>query len=273
MPAFIYRSALMQSRKVALVSQNATEQSNGLVEVSVEYSAVASDRDDVLALFKTDMPPPIVPSIVDHYTLQTERLYLRNYSYAQANGMLTISASYVGANFAALQSPAIFSDFELFGFDVSTAAYYSSTTGGPGEPSFSTPRLDLYGFDCNLRVEEQQAAVIDRQKITLGPPPAFSESNREGLVMGAVFRYRSIFGADSGNIPVRDRLSGWRYRSMTASEILEVMSQKQADGTTGFNVAKTQKVEHITPTVKLISDVYQAELNRSSLIINLGFFS
>ena len=86
--------------------------------------------------------------------------------------------------------------------------------------------------------------------------------------MGAVFSLRSISG---GFVKSRDQpLIGFRYRDMTASEILAIMAQKQPDGTSGFSVAKTQKVDHITPTVKLISDVYQAELN-SAALFNLGF--
>ena len=268
MPAIVYKSPGMTNRRLALISQDVTEQANGLVEVNVQYSAAASDRARVLPLFVTDAPAPISPNIVSLDALQTRRLYLRNFSTTQANGMLTISASYVGANFTALQSPAIFSDFESFNFNVQTPGYYEFITGAAGEAILIARRLDYYGFDCNLRVEEQQAAVIDRQQITLGPPPAFAESNREGLVMGAVFSLRSISG---GFVKSRDQpLIGFRYRDMTASEILAIMAQKQPDGTSGFSVAKTQKVDHITPTVKLISDVYQAELN-SAALFNLGF--
>lgn len=268
MPSIVYQSSSMALRRLALVSQNVTEQTNGLVEVNVEYAALASARDRVLPLFKTDMPPPIMPDMVNLSALQTQRLYLRNFSNVQANGTMLISASYVGANFSALESPAIYSDFELFNFQVQTSGYYNIQQGAPGTSSFAYVRYDYYEFDCNLRVEEQQAAVIDRQQIALGPPPAFAESNREGLVMGAVFSSRNV---DSLFVASRDQpLIGFRYRDMTASEILAAMAQKQADGTSGFNVAKTQKVEHITPTVKLISDVYRPELNGGALF-NIGF--
>jgi hypothetical protein len=263
MPSIVYQSSSMASRRLALVSQNVTEQANGLVEVNVEYAALASARDRVLPLFKTDLPPPIMPDMVNLSALQTQRLYLRNFSNVQANGTMLISASYVGANFSALDSPAIYSDFELFNFQVQTDSYYTIIMSG-----ISFAGIDYYGFDCNLRVEEQQAAVIDRQQIALGPPPAFAESNREGLVMGAAFSFRSIH---PGFVASRDQpLIGFRYRDMTASEILAAMAQKQPDGTSGFNVAKTQKVEHITPTVKLISDVYRPELN-SGALFNIGF--
>ena len=86
--------------------------------------------------------------------------------------------------------------------------------------------------------------------------------------MGAVFSFRNV---DSNFVASRDQpLFGFRYRDMTASEILDAMAQKQPDGTAGFSVVKTQKVDHITPTVKLISDVYQAELNDGALF-NIGF--
>lgn len=279
MPSTVHRSAAMTAQRLALVSQNVTEQNNGLVEVDVQYTAAATDRSRVLPLFKTDEPPPIAPDIVDLDALQTRRLYLRHFSAEKSRGLIHINASYVGANFTALRSPAIFSDFTLFNFRVYSPAYYDVETFGQQELEEGNflqlksgvsvaARYDYYGFDCNLRVEEQQAAVIDRQQIVLGPPPAFSQSNREGLVMGAAFNFRYI--DDAYNPATDTRLSGWRYRDMTASQILAIMAQKQGDGTSGFAAVKTQKIDHITPTVKLISDVYQAELNTTALG-NLGF--
>lgn len=258
MPSIVYRSSSMVARRLALTSQNVTEQANGLVEVGLEYSAAASDRAAVVPLFKTDTAPPIRPSIVDYDALQTRTLYLRNFRMEQANGLLNIFASYVGANFSALQTPALFSDFESFSFNVNVPAFF-----GPITPTLFLTRYDYYGFEVTLRIEEQQAAVIGNQNITLTPPPAITEGGREGLMRGGLFKSRVI---TSGYVPYRDQPQiGFPYRDLTANELLTLMATKQDSGISGFSVVKTQKVEHITPTVKLLSDVYQAELNPAGL--------
>lgn len=254
MPSIVYRSPSITAQRLALVSQNLTEQANGLVEVNVEYCTVVSDRARVLPLFKTDAPPPIIPDIVNLDALQTRRLYLRNFSTAQANGMLTISASYVGANFTALQSPAIYSDFADFFIlleTVSVSATQNISNDDGGTSSVQTNYEDYYAITCNFRIEEQQAAVIGRQNISLGAPSVFTTENREGLIMGAIFRYRFINPFDPSIY--NTKLSGIRFQSMTAIEIInDVMSQK--------GVIKTQKIDHITPTVKLLSDVYTVDV-------------
>ena len=268
MPAIVYQSPAMASARLALVAQSLVEQSNGLVEVSVQYAAIADNASKVFPLFKTDAQPPIHPSIVNLDNLQTRRLYLRDFNSTLANGMLEINTVYVGASFTALQSPALFSDTESLLLRISIAATdtivaFSATV----QQNFT--QYDNYEIDCTFRTEEQQTAVIGQQENTLGEPPLLDVGTRSGLVMGASFRSRLIGYGPPGRVVIP--LRGFRYRAMSAVEIVSALAETQSNGLAGFRVGKSRKVEFQTPTVKLLSEVYNVELLPDNLFPAYGF--
>lgn len=257
MPALIYQSALMASRKLALIDQSMVEQSSGLVEVSVQYSTVASNRNAVVPIFKTDSQPPIHPSIVDLEKLQTRRLYLRDFSCTQANGMLDINVTYVGASYQGLVTPLIFSQIESQSIKMRIPVGYFS----------NVVVVAIYTLDCLFRVEEHSAAVIGKETILLGPPPAFTQGTREGLVSGASFSAKNDAAAkDFRNATVFGaRFNGLDFLDLTATEILNKIAEPLADGTSGVNVTKSRNTEFITPTVTIMSNTYRAEVNLDAL--------
>lgn len=273
MPAIVYQSSKMAAARLSLVSQSVVEQTNGLVEVSVQYAAIAANASKVLPLFKTDAQPPIHPSIVNLNNLQTRRLYLRDFNSTLANGMLELNATYVGANFTALQSPALFSDIETLLLQINAAGEFVRVTIPQGIVNLF-PK-DFYEIDCTFRTEEQQSALIGQQENTLGEPPLRDLETRSGLIMGASFRSRRIgvdlsgFSAVSG--VASTPLGGFRYRAMSALEIVNVLAETQSNGLVGFRVEKSRKVEFATPTVKILSEVYNVELDPDALFPAYGF--
>jgi hypothetical protein len=97
MPSIVHSAASFASRKIAIVSESATEQPTGLVNVQIEYVATVANRDRVARDFYVDAPPPIFPSCIEKNDLQSRRLYMVSRSIAQSTGLLRISANYAGA--------------------------------------------------------------------------------------------------------------------------------------------------------------------------------
>ena len=289
MPSLLHRSALMQSRKVALTSQDFVEQNNGLVQVSLGYTAAASDSSSVLPLFRVDSQPPINPSIIDLNSLQSQKLYMTNFSSSQANGLLQITASYVGASLNALRKPLIFDSVERRSFRITIAAFRTTSLSYGytvvGEPIITEGDTsivyDVYRIDAYLRNEEQQVAIIANEVIDYASPPVISTNERAGLLMGATFTQRFVgntFDADRYSGVGSDitqqyfnklgdkKLPGFEFRSLTALQILEALAGASTYKTNaGMSVINSSKLEHVTPTVRLISNIYEVELNAASI--------
>jgi hypothetical protein len=289
MPSIVHRSALMQSRKVALVSQNFVEQANGLIEVSLTYSAAASDALRVLPLFTTDSQPPIMPNILDVGNLQTKNLYMSNFSSSQANGLLTIDASYVGASLPGLKKPLIFDNYDTQTFSMTVPASVSWALSIQWSQSFPNGRIvsaqqyintDTYVIKADLRVEEHQFAVVGNQTSDYAAPPVVSTIERSGLIMGAQFESRSIsqeFSATyRGNYSpfsgYGDRkLAGFEFRALNAQDLLKALAQTSyLSDETGMSVVASRKIEHVTPTVRLVSNVYELQLNNTPIFSKYG---
>ena len=295
MPSIVHRSALMQSRKLALTSQDFVEQGNGLVQVSLGYTAAASDVASVLPLFRVDSQPPISPSMISLNGLQSQKLYMTNFSSSQANGLLEITASYVGASLSALRKPLIFDSVERRSFYITVPAYRSYslqfTYDYTPEP---VPRLvsastynvtDIYVIDAYLRSEEHQVTMIVNEAIDYPEPPVISTNERAGLIMGATFQRRNIRGTFDPNQysttgmalgPAYSQygdqqLPGYALRSMTALQILEAFAGASTFKTNaGFTVTNSTKLEHVTPTVRLISNIYDLQINTGSIYGKYG---
>jgi hypothetical protein len=307
MPSIVHRSALMQSRKLALTSQDFVEQGNGLVQVALGYTAAASDASSVLPLFRVDSQPPINPSIVSLNDLQSQKLYMTNFSSTQANGLLQITASYVGASLSALRKPLIFDSVERRTFTIRVASFRSTSLGwnyiyNP-EPIPQIVRAntyinyDVYVIDAYLRDEQHQNAVIANESIDYAAPPVLSTNERAGLLMGATFTRRFVgteFRADPYSGVVRSlpsslsaaeraaatlrfqqygdqKLPGFEFRFLTALQILEALASSSTYRTNaGMTVTNSTAIEHVTPTVRLISNVYELQLNSAPIFAKYG---
>ena len=303
----------MQSRKVALTSQDFVEQGNGLVQVALGYTAAASDAASVLPLFRVDSQPPINPSMISLNGLQSQKLYMTTFTSSQQNGLLQINASYVGASLNALRKPMIFDSLARRTFILDVPAYRTEAINFYYAEQLQSLKKDsqiisdFYVIDAYLRKEEHQVAVVAKEAIEYYEPPVIATALRDGLLMGATFRTRyaggnSDFQADrySGvterfgdarisplsTIRYSDlqekfnqlgdkKLPGFAFRSMTAIEILQALASSTSDfkGAAGFSVNNTGgKIEHVTPTVRLMSNLYELQVNFSPIYAKYGFF-
>ena len=96
MPSLVHASSrLTSSPGVALVSHSITEDNNGLISVSCEYVCTAQRLADTDLLFYPDAPPPIYPDSVNRRYLLAQRLFMGNRDISVANGLATITATYV----------------------------------------------------------------------------------------------------------------------------------------------------------------------------------
>ena len=295
MPSLLHRSALMQSRKVALISQDFVEQGNGLVQVSLGYTAAASDASSVLPLFRVDSQPPINPSMISLNELQSGKLYMASFSSSQANGLLQITASYVGASLNALRKPLISDSVERKNISIKVPAFRTSANRYivvDGIPILTnetpTVRYDRYGIDVHLRNEEQQVAVVANEAIDYSAPPALDTNERAGLLMGATFTSRNVFwkldgdnfsgvesppqGSDSVFTKYSDiKLPGFEFRSMSALEIVQALATpRTSKSNAGVSVINTGKIEHVTPTVRLQANAYELQFNAAALYGKYG---
>jgi len=287
MPALIHRSALMQSRKVALTSQDFVEQGNGLVQVALGYTAAASDAASVLPLFRVDSQPPINPSMISLNGLQSQKLYMTTFTSSQQNGLLQINASYVGASLNALRKPLIFDFVERKTYFLTVPAFSrTSISFGTGFSSLNPYSVtDFYRIDAYFRTEEHQVAIIANEAIDYPSPPVVSTNMRAGLIMGATFSQRNIsnvpFDADRNSEFVQRgfrghgdvKKPGFDFRSMTALQILESLaSADNPKRRAGMLVVNNNKLEHVTPSVRLVSNIYKIELDHLSIYYRYGFF-
>jgi hypothetical protein len=96
MPANIIGSTEWNQRGIVLSRQTMQEQLNGLVNVQVEYNVPATRQSDIDKLFYVDAPPPIWPTVVNRSEMLTNNLYMTIRTVERANGLVTISAEYVG---------------------------------------------------------------------------------------------------------------------------------------------------------------------------------
>jgi len=107
MSSIVIKSSAFASSGLALNSQTFTEDISGLVRVSMRFTTTTAKRDSVSQLFYVDAPPPIWPSSIDSYLLQTEQLYMVDRNVTQSNGLVEISAQYAGALKSSVASPKV----------------------------------------------------------------------------------------------------------------------------------------------------------------------
>mgnify|MGYP003649607768 CR=1 FL=1 len=107
MSSIVIKSSAFASSGLALNSQTFTEDISGLVRVSMRFTTTKAKRDSVSQLFYVDAPPPIWPSSIDSYLLQTEQLYMVDRNVTQSNGLVEISAQYAGALKSSVANPRV----------------------------------------------------------------------------------------------------------------------------------------------------------------------
>lgn len=299
MPPVIHRSALMQSRKVELTSQDFVQQSNGLVQVSLGFAAAASDAASVLPLFRVDSQPPINPSMISLNELQSGKLYMDNFSSSQANGLLQITASYVGASLNALRKPMISDSVERRNISIKVPAFRTTANTFSyidGVPMLinkdTTIQYDRYRIEVQLRNEEQQVAAVANESIDYSIPAAVGTNERDGLIMGATFSQRTVTDTFSSNRSLGialfdstapsgnsrpftnysdEKLPGFEFRSMSALQILQALaSPSTPNSRPGVSVINTGKIDHVTPTVKLIANAYELQFDATTFYIKYG---
>lgn len=97
MPSIVYTSPSLAANRLAIVSEDASEQANGLVNVAVQYVTTVANRDRAARAFYSDAPPPVFPASVNRDDLQTRNLYMISRSIEQSAGLVYIKADYAGA--------------------------------------------------------------------------------------------------------------------------------------------------------------------------------
>jgi hypothetical protein len=96
MPAILHTKATLNASGLALVSQSATEQKNGLMNVGLEFVCKTSNSPRLDALFQTDSPPPLWPEGVSRDALIKRQLFMESRSLRHEYGLTYITANYVG---------------------------------------------------------------------------------------------------------------------------------------------------------------------------------
>jgi hypothetical protein len=107
MPSIVIKSTAFSTTGLALNSQTFTEDISGLVRVAMTFTTTTAKRDSVSQLFYVDAPPPIFPTSIDRYLLQTEQLYMVDRNVTQSNGLVEISAQYAGALKSSVANPRV----------------------------------------------------------------------------------------------------------------------------------------------------------------------
>jgi hypothetical protein len=201
--------------------------------------------------------------MIDLNGLQSQKLYMANFSSSQANGLLQITASYVGASLNALRKPLISDSTERQNIALRVAALRTTNETAPEV-------FDSYNIDLFLRNEEQQVAIVTNVDIDYAVPPVLDTNERSGLLTGATFTFRKLGKDAEDDSDVR--LRGFAFRSMTALQIMQTLIGPRWDyGDPGAFAINVGKIEHVTPTVRLISKSYVLQFNGLSWTQNYGF--
>lgn len=95
MPSIVHRSPSLVSKGFALTDQSVSTEPTGLVRVGLSYTFTLDKQPQLYRLFYPEAPPPEPPSVAIGSLVG--RLYMVNYSTERENGLLTVSAEYVGA--------------------------------------------------------------------------------------------------------------------------------------------------------------------------------
>jgi len=206
MASIVIKSSKFASEKIVLNDQSVTEDSAGLVSVNIKYTTTLSNRDYIASKFYLDSPPPVWPSAVNKYDLQTQNLYLVSRDVSQKAGLVEISAQYVGALNRALTKPNV--SLQKESKAISFAAYFgtralswSSSVLGVRVDS-TGPAFDSYSAQVISGVMEYSIAVAGNSAYVVSEPP------KKDLILGASFTSVTLYNPTDSPFfdgPVYDR--------------------------------------------------------------------
>jgi hypothetical protein len=202
MPSIVIKSTAFASSGLALNSQTFTEDISGLVRVAMTFTTTTAKRDAVSQLFYVDAPPPIFPTSIDRYLLQTEQLYMVDRTVTQSNGLVEISAQYAGALKSSIASPKVSLERKSVNFNLSirvtgfvTQTFWRtrygkwylepmtvtsvSTNGSWSEVSSIVDAFDDYNGNATIGVKRIIYASAGQDTFAVDPPLATS------LILGA----------------------------------------------------------------------------------------
>jgi hypothetical protein len=175
MPSTVHYSAGIARNKLALISQDIQEQSNGLLNVSLSFIVPLSLLNDVRGKFYVDAAPPLMPAGLTGANLLTGRLYMSDFATSIANGLATIDASYVGgslksrwAGYRINRTREFFTLYEIWRYQKDSIAYeLVEVAGSTQNVTLNKPtRAELLSFLGYAREHyaQNQNTVSEEQK-------------------------------------------------------------------------------------------------------------
>jgi hypothetical protein len=210
MPSIVIKSSAFSASGLALNSQQFTEDISGLVRVAMKFTTTTSRRDAVSQLFYVDAPPPIWPSSIDGYLLQSEQLYMVDRTVTQSNGLVEFSTQYAGALKSSIANPRVSLERESKNFqlqirvaqmvtqtywrkrydywylDPNTASSFNSTTGTSSFTSSIGDVYDTYSGNATIGVKRISFACVGDDTFSPTPPSVSS------LILGATSTTKNI---------------------------------------------------------------------------------
>jgi hypothetical protein len=211
MPSIVIKSTAFSTTGLALNSQTFTEDISGLVRVAMTFTTTTAKRDAVSQLFYVDAPPPIFPTSIDRYLLQTEQLYMVDRSVTQMNGLVEISAQYAGALKSSTEHPRV--SIERIGGAFSFKVYVSRQArnatwiaGGPNgfflSTTNSTDVFDYYQGTFVGANKKVSYAQVGDDILSIDNPDAAD------LILGVVVTQKTLADISDQFTPYPTNVSG-----------------------------------------------------------------
>lgn len=279
MPSIVIKSTAFSTTGLVVNSQTFTEDISGLVRVAMTFTTTTAKRDTVSQLFYVDAPPPIFPTSIDSYLLQSEQLYMVDRTVTQSNGLVEISAQYAGALKSSIASPKVSLERKSVNFNLQikvsdlvtgTTWQWSNLNGKKWwyltpeqffeglitfsySPSTIVDAFDYYGGNATIGVKRISFASVGEDTFAVNPPAVSS------LILGATATFVDLqdlsykwdpspTGGDDPGVaegssgPSQQTIGGPYYdRSRSTVSLLGEFG--------GYRIATDAGIDFITPTV------------------------
>lgn len=95
MPSLVHKSASFTAKGYAITDQSINIEPTGLVRVALKYTFANDKLPALFRLFRAEAPPLETPSVISN--VFGGKLYLVNHAASRSNGLLEVTAEYVGA--------------------------------------------------------------------------------------------------------------------------------------------------------------------------------
>jgi hypothetical protein len=230
MPSIVHKNQAFATSGIAVVSSNHQEQSNGLVNVGVQYVVDAVRFVENERRFFLDAPPPLLPKSINLNSLQNRSLFMSSRSISQENGLVYVNAEYAGA--LVRPTPFISADYETrtYSYDIQSTPLSEWGVETVISGDVRNYGLDNYIIEARLRILTYETCTIGDTATALFPAP-----DPASLVVNAKYLRKYM-----PNYPVRTF-----YPPLNPINFL----LKQGH----FVTQAEEKVSHVTPTVKIFS--------------------